>query len=151
MAAKPWGDTGKNMAVLRLCIVVLVLSLLLAACPSGLQAGQYAVVTEGSRDIWVINCTSLGYPPVNVELFTCENAARLLDESAPDFINHSRGAAASSHEFSLYEWYSDNFSADEADTLAHITHFAMALLAESPASGLDVRDYDYDWRLNDVI
>ncbi len=151
MVAKPWRGTGKNMVVLRRCIVALVLSLLLAACSTSLQAGQDAVIAEDSRELRVINCGSLGCPPLNVEPFTRENTARLLNESAPDFINHSRGVAAGSHEFSLYDWYSDNFGADEADALAHITHFAMALLTESLASGLAVRDYDYDWRLNDVI
>ena len=112
------------------------------------------------RPIWrdprlhyVLNCASVGCPQLNPEAFTRDNAARLLDESARAFINHPRGVAVGARGLTLsrlYDWYGEDFGEDEAGILAHIATFAAPPLADALAGAPEIRDYDYDWRLNDV-
>ena len=95
----------------------------------------------------------MGCPQLNPEAFTRDNAARLLDESARAFINHPRGVAVGARGLtlsSLYDWYGEDFGEDEAGILAHIATFAAPPLADALAGAPEIRDYDYDWRLNDV-
>ncbi|MDP6953789.1 MAG: DUF547 domain-containing protein [Alphaproteobacteria bacterium] len=110
-------------------------------------------IWQDPRLHYVLNCASVGCPQLNAEAFTRANAERLLDESARAFVNHSRGVAIGRRGLtlsSLYDWYGDDFGEDEAGILAHIADYAAPPLAEALASGAEVYDYDYDWRLNDV-
>jgi hypothetical protein len=110
-------------------------------------------IWRDARLHYVLNCASIGCPQLDAEAFRRDNTARLLDESARAFINHSRGVAVGDRGLtlsSLYDWYGEDFGEDEAGILAHIATFAAPPLAAALASGPEIRGYDYDWRLNDA-
>jgi hypothetical protein len=52
---------------------------------------------------------------------------------------------------SIYKWFQEDFCETDQDVLKHLLQYASQPLAAKLASASRIGDYDYDWRLNDVM
>jgi hypothetical protein len=111
------------------------------------------------RPIWkdprlhyVLNCASLGCPNLLPRAFAADDADRLLDQAAREFINTravqiKRGKLIVS---SIYDWFTEDFGGSDAGILEHLRRYALPPLATKLASFQKIDGADYDWRLNDA-
>ena len=112
-------------------------------------------IWKDPRIHYAVNCASLGCPSLMPQAFTASNTEELLDRGAQDFINSSHGARFDDNNrltvSSIYDWYQEDFGADEAGVIAHLRAYALAPLAAKLATVDEVYDYDYDWSLNGTV
>jgi Protein of unknown function, DUF547 len=111
------------------------------------------------RPIWndprlhyALNCAALGCPSLRPTAFTAENASRLMEQAAGDFIN-GRGVQVIGDRLivsSIYAWYMEDFGGSEAGVLAHLRHYAAPPLAAKLAGYRAIDGDSYDWSLNDA-
>jgi hypothetical protein len=107
-------------------------------------------VWNDPRIHYAVNCAALGCPNLQAMAFTAENAERLLEAGARDYINDPRGARIEQGRLtvsSIYSWFRADFD-QHGGVIAHIKRYAApGLLAE--LEGIDhVSGFDYDWSLN---
>lgn len=110
------------------------------------------------RPIWrdprlhyVLNCAAKGCPQIGREAFTAENTEKKLDAAAAAFVNHPHGVHFREGVLvvsSLYDWYGEDFGADESRIIAHLMAFARTGLREKLSRRTGIDDYHYDWALN---
>jgi Protein of unknown function, DUF547 len=111
------------------------------------------------RPIWndprlhyVLNCASLGCPNLAPRAFAADDADRLLDQAARDFVN-TRAVRVRDGRLivsSIYAWFTEDFGGDEAGVLAHLRRYAGPALAARLAAFHTIGGDAYDWRLNDA-
>ena len=112
------------------------------------------------RPIWrdprihyAVNCASLGCPDLAMQAFRAETLHEQLDAAARAYVNHPRGVEPTGDGLLLskiYDWYQVDFGGSESGVIAHLRQYAEAGLAAKLADNPRVRDYRYDWALNDV-
>lgn len=112
------------------------------------------------RPIWndprlhyAVNCASIGCPNLQQEVFTADNAERLLEAAARGYVNHPRGARIEAGGLVLskiYDWYQEDFGGSERGVLEHLRRHAAPPLAAALARNATVDRYEYDWALNDA-
>jgi len=112
------------------------------------------------RPIWrdprihyALNCASLGCPNLQAEAFTADNAERLLERAAHDYVNHSRGATIADGKLmvsSIYVWYQADFGDSDRGVIAHLRHYAEPALAAALGRVQRIAGDRYDWALNDA-
>lgn len=126
-----------------------------------IEHGILRPIWRDARIHYVVNCASLSCPNLQLKVFTGANAELLLERSAANYVNHSRAVEFDGDQLrlsSIYEWYSEDFGADEKALLAHLLEYAGPGLAKKLShyldgfrlgkhSGGDI-DYHYDWTLN---
>ncbi|MEA2779521.1 MAG: hypothetical protein QOK29_1065 [Rhodospirillaceae bacterium] len=110
------------------------------------------------RPIWndprlhyALNCAALGCPNLQPLAFTADNADRLMEQAAHDFIN-SRAFRVKDGRLvvsSIYAWFSEDFGGGEAGVLAHLRRYAAPPVAAELAPFRNIGGDEYDWRLND--
>jgi len=108
---------------------------------------------DDPRIHYAVNCASLGCPNIAPQVFTATNTEELLEAGARDYINHPRGirfTGSSLQLSSIYEWYAEDFGADQAALLDHLAGYADEDLAARLREHQGAIEYDYDWRLNDA-
>lgn len=116
---------------------------------------EHRILRPGWRDPrvhYAVNCASFGCPDLSAEAFTAAHLERLLDQGAAAFVNHPRGVRFADDGTlvlsRIFEWFGEDFGADEKERLAHLAHHASPAL-RAKLEAFDGRiDYDYDWRLN---
>jgi Protein of unknown function, DUF547 len=111
------------------------------------------------RPIWndprlhyALNCAALGCPSLQPTAFTAENANRLMEQAARDFINGRGVQIIGDHLIvsSIYAWYTEDFGGSAAGVLAHLRHYAAPPLAAKLAGYRAIDGDSYDWSLNDA-
>jgi hypothetical protein len=110
-------------------------------------------IWQDNRIHYAVNCASLGCPNLQPEPFTAENSERLLDQSARDFINSSRGARIEGRTLILseiYNWYRADFEDSREGVILHLRQWAEPPLAGALQSFSGEVISDYDWRLNEL-
>ncbi|MEC9346143.1 MAG: DUF547 domain-containing protein [Pseudomonadota bacterium] len=102
---------------------------------------------------YALNCASLGCPDLRAGAWRGADLERQLDEQARAFVNHPRGARVEDGRLrvsSIYDWFREDFGADDLAVIAHIRAFAAPEL-RSALDGIDSIAGDfYDWRLNGI-
>ena len=113
------------------------------------------------RPIWrdrrihfAVNCASLSCPNLSKVAYTGANAEDVLTASERAYINDARGARFRANgrlELSrIFDWYLDDFAANEAGLVDYLAEHAEEPLA-TRLRGYDGKiDYEYDWSLNAV-
>jgi hypothetical protein len=111
------------------------------------------------RPIWndprlhyVLNCASLGCPNLAPRAFAADDADRLLDQAAREFVN-TRAVEVRDGRLivsSIYAWFTEDFGGDQAGVLAHLRRYAAPPLAAWLATFDKIGGDTYDWRLNDA-
>ncbi len=144
----PWDDTLAKMQGRTLSL-------------NQIEHGILRPIWRDTRIHYVVNCASLSCPNLQLKVFTGANTELLLERSAASYVNHSRAVEFDGEQLrlsSIYEWYSEDFGADEKALLAHLLEYAEGDLAKklarylegfrlgSRSSGDIV--YHYDWILN---
>ncbi len=109
-------------------------------------------IWNDARIHYALNCASLGCPNLLPQAFTAENADRLLDKAARDFIN-TRAVQVRDGRLivsSIYAWFTEDFGGNEAGVLDHLRRYAAPPLTAELASFHKIDGDTYDWRLNDA-
>jgi len=108
-------------------------------------------IWKDARIHYAVNCASVGCPNLRIGAYTGADIDRQLDEAARGHVNDPRGGTFDDGSFfvsSLYDWYADDFGANETEILAHMMRYA------KPDKAARIRDYGridgyfYDWDLN---
>ncbi|MGC6499584.1 MAG: DUF547 domain-containing protein [Henriciella sp.] len=108
-----------------------------------------------ARVHYVINCASYSCPNLRRDALTADTLEADLEAAARDYINHPRGVSIRSRgglEVSeIYKWFEADFGGDEAAIIAHFLVYAEADLAALIRANPEIKKYNYDWSLNDVV
>lgn len=115
-----------------------------------IEHGILRPIWEDPRIHYAVNCASLGCPNLCPEVYTADNAERLLEKSAKEYINHARGATIEDGELkisSIYDWFNIDFGGTNEGVFEHLKKYAEPELAEQ-LDGFTDFDDDYDWALN---
>jgi hypothetical protein len=110
-------------------------------------------IWKDPRIHYAVNCAALGCPNLRAEAFTAENADRLLDEGAGEYVNHTRGAwfeGERLHVSSIYKWFMEDFGGSHEGVLDHLRRYARPELRERLEGERRFRGHDYDWTLNEA-
>lgn len=98
-----------------------------------------------------LNCASYSCPNLETEAYTGANINDKLAKSARDYIGHKRGVRVRRDRITaskIFSWYADDFGGEDK-LKAHWAEFATAEKA-AEITAADIRNYTYDWSLNDV-
>jgi hypothetical protein len=109
-------------------------------------------IWKDNRIHYALNCASLGCPNLQPEAFTRENAARLMDKGAREYVNHPRGArweAGGLVISAIYDWFQVDFRGTEEGVLDHLSWYAEDPLRTLLKGFKGAIRYEYDWRLNE--
>ena len=115
-----------------------------------IEHGILRPIWKDPRIHYAVNCASLGCPNLCPEVYTADNAERLLERSAKEYINHPRGATIEDGELkisSIYDWFNIDFGGSDEGVFKHLKKYANPELAEQ-LDGFTDFDDDYDWALN---
>ena len=113
------------------------------------------------RPIWAdprihfaVNCASIGCPNLQDMAFTSANIESLLDTAAQDYLSHPRAASFNGLGFlvlsSIFDWYAEDFGAEDEEILQKLSEYAPTELAEELVNYSGFIFYEYDWDLNDI-
>ncbi len=106
-----------------------------------------------NRVHYAFNCASIGCPNLPPRAYTADNLEAMLDAAARQYINHPRGARFVDDKLivsSLFQWYAEDFGANQRQVLAHIKHYAQPSLRQRLQRVNAIDDFFYDWALNDA-
>jgi hypothetical protein len=102
---------------------------------------------------YAVNCASGSCPNLIPHAFTGRNLETLLDQGAQGYINDARGVRISdgvAQVSQIFSWYERDFGGSQASLIAHLQQYASPELKVQLSNIEGVRDYDYDWSLNDA-
>lgn len=108
-------------------------------------------IWKDPRTHYVINCASVGCPDIPEKALSAENLDQKLDKAAKTYINHPRGVAIEGSEVtasSIFNWFSEDFGANDAEILDHIRLYADDNLLKNMKNATSIENYRYDWDLN---
>jgi hypothetical protein len=107
---------------------------------------------QDRRIHYAVNCASIGCPELAASAYTGGNLAVSLTAAEAAYIKHPRGVAFDAQGglvlSALYEWYLQDFAADEDALLEYLANHS------DPATAVRLRayagkiGYSYDWSLN---
>ncbi len=137
-----WGPWGKKLAIVE-----------------GERVSLDDIEHRILRPIWrdpmvhyAVNCASLGCPNLASVPYTAENAERLLDEGARNYINNRRGVSVSERGLivsSIYRWFIEDFGGTDQSVIEHLKKYAAPDLAARLEGRVRIDGGHYDWTLND--
>lgn len=106
------------------------------------------------RTHYAVNCASFGCPNLKATAWEVSTLEQDLDAAARDYINHPRGVTIRKdgrlQVSTIYKWFKKDFGTSEANIIAHLKQYAEPGLIASIDAGPDIKNYDYDWSLNDT-
>ena len=100
---------------------------------------------------YAVNCASIGCPNLKPDAWRGETLQADLEAAARAYINHPRGVRVTEDGLELsriYDWFKEDFGANDAGVIAHILTFADPELAAQVRANPEILSYDYDWSLN---
>ena len=124
--------------------------------PLTLDDIEHRILRPGWQDPrvhYVLNCASLGCPNLPPRALGAADLETMLEAAAVAFVNHPRGVRVedgTTTASKIYEWFRDDFGADERAVLAHVRRYARGTLAGVLAGVETIDRYAYDWDLNDA-
>ncbi len=124
--------------------------------PVSLHEIEHEILRETYKDPrlhYALNCASYGCPDLKSTLWTAETLTSDLDAAARAYINHPRGVTVTSSGLTLsriFKWYRDDFGGSDASILTHLQSHADEPLASALENRPSIRNYEYDWSLNDL-
>lgn len=111
-------------------------------------------IWKDPRVHYSVNCASIGCPNLPAEPFTGAKLEKMLDEGARAYINHPRGVTVADTgrvtASRIYDWFSEDFGASDANVLVHLRQYAAAPLKAKLDKAKTIAAYDYDWSLNEA-
>ncbi|GAB2189056.1 DUF547 domain-containing protein [Sessilibacter sp. MAH1] len=118
---------------------------------NNIEHGILRPIWKDNRIHYAVNCASMGCPNLSATAFTAENTEALLDQSAKDYVNHTRGVKIEGDKMqvsSIYEWYKVDFGGTDASLIEHLKLYAEPQLQEKLNSFSGKITDSYDWSLN---
>lgn len=114
------------------------------------------------RPIWpdprihfAVNCASIGCPNLQKTAFTADNLEDLMSMAAKDYLSHARGVdfqdGGKLRLSSIFDWYADDFGANEAEVLMALSRFASSDIGAKLQAYNGKISYGYDWGLNEHL
>ena len=108
-------------------------------------------IWNDARIHYAVNCASIGCPNLATDAFTADNAERLLEEGAREYVNHPRGARVEGgalYVSSIYEWFKEDFGGTDAGVIEHLSVYAGDELGAGLSGVGAIAGDGYDWDLN---
>lgn len=108
---------------------------------------------DDPRVHYAINCASYGCPNLRRSAWTADTLDADLDAAARNYINHPRGVSVGPRGLtvsSIYDWFRDDFGGSKDAVITHLLEYADPALAERIRATPKIRDFAYDWSLNDT-
>jgi Protein of unknown function, DUF547 len=108
---------------------------------------------QDPRVHYAINCASFGCPNLLTRAWMADTLDADLDAAARAYINHPRGVSAETRGLtvsSIYKWFEADFGGSKDDVIKHLLKYADPALAAKIRATPKIRDYGYDWSLNDT-
>lgn len=129
----------------------------IAGVPLSLDDIEHGLLRAHWRDPrvhYAVNCASISCPNLLKRPFTSAELDSMLEDAARSYVNHPRGVRFARDGTlilsSIYEWYAEDFGADERDVIAHLLQYARPALAAEIGAAQSISDYEYDWSLNET-
>lgn len=108
-------------------------------------------VWKDRRIHYVVNCASMGCPPLHNSAYTSDNINAMLKAAERNFINSKYGVGFKKDKLilsSIFKWFSEDFGSSENEIVQYIE----SLLDEDKENEFKRRrqniTYSYDWTLN---
>ncbi|MFN3233443.1 MAG: DUF547 domain-containing protein [Alphaproteobacteria bacterium] len=119
-----------------------------------IEHGIMRPIWQDNRIHYGVNCASIGCPNLAPVPFTADRLEAMLDKAARDYVNHPRAATFDDRgrltASQIYDWYDPDFGGSERGIIAHLKRYAGPELTARLGTVEDIRDYEYDWSLNDA-
>lgn len=106
------------------------------------------------RTHYAVNCASYGCPNLKTTAWEVATLEEDLTQAARDYINHPRGVTIRKdgklQVSTIYKWFKEDFGKSEANVIAHLRQYASPELQAQIDAKPDIKNYEYDWSLNDT-
>jgi len=106
------------------------------------------------RTHYAVNCASYGCPNLKPSAWEVATLEEDLTQAARDYINHPRGVTirrdGKLQVSTIYKWFKEDFGKSEANVIAHLRQYASPELQAKIDAKPDIKNYEYDWSLNDT-
>lgn len=116
-----------------------------------IEHGILRPIWQDPRIHFSVNCASIGCPNLASKAFTAQNSEALMESSAVDFINHSRGVSINADGIilsSIFDWYGADFGNNPAEILTYIEkYYSGDDKVVLQKSDVELK-FQYDWGLN---
>lgn len=103
---------------------------------------------------YAVNCAALGCPNLKPSAWEAATLEVDLNQAARDYINHPRGVTirrdGKLRVSTIYKWFKVDFGTSEANIIAHLRQYADPDLLAQIDANPDIKNYEYDWSLNDT-
>jgi len=106
---------------------------------------------QDARIHYALNCAALGCPDLGAEAFEADRLDTQLDAAARRFVGSPRGVRVTPRGLvlsSIYDWFKEDFGADDAALRAHLQSYATGDTRAALDRGAPIISYGYDWALN---
>lgn len=106
---------------------------------------------KDARVHFMVNCASVGCPPLRAHIYTAGNVEAMLAENtrrALDTPLHLKLDGNTLRVTSLFDWYADDFVAQSGSAREFIGEFGSARARERLRTAEGIEFIDYDWSLN---
>lgn len=109
---------------------------------------------DDPRVHYAVNCASYGCPNLLTRVWEGATLDADLDAAARAYVNHPRGVSVRERGglrvSTIYKWFREDFGGSEAGVIDHLRQYADPDLLAAIDANPDIKDYDYDWALNDI-
>ena len=106
------------------------------------------------RTHYAVNCASYGCPNLKTTAWEVATLEEDLEAAARAYINHPRGVTIRRDGrltvSTIYKWFKEDFGKSEANIIAHLSQYAEPDLLAQIKANPDIKNYEYDWSLNDT-
>ena len=106
---------------------------------------------KDARVHFMVNCASVGCPPLRARLYTAANVEDMLSENtrlALDTPLHLKPDANALRVTSLFDWYADDFVEQSGSVRGFIREYGSARARQRLRAAEEIEFIDYDWSLN---
>ena len=111
-------------------------------------------VYEDERIHYALNCAARSCPNLAPQAWRADGLDQALQEAERAYVNDPRGVTITSGGgiilSKIYVWFKEDFGNSEAEVLESLAEVAEPELQEKLQGRTSVRDYVYDWTLNDT-
>ena len=110
-------------------------------------------IWQDNRVHYALSCAAKGCPNLQGSAFEARTLDQDLDAAARDFINNGQGIlqlnGGSVRLSRIYDWYRDDFGADEAGVIRHLKSFADVETGVNLEPIEQINGHAFNWSLND--